>query len=143
MSIPVYKNERKNPMSSMVSGPEPRYRYAKPTDKPQLGKPPHLDTDINNYNLPVIDVQTEKRNFPGYSEANYFSLTDIRQGDYSGTTETDSTFKEDEATEMMIRRGYLQPDRQGGRTGYTKINQTSGGPGRSWKSTSNNSKRKN
>jgi hypothetical protein len=76
-------------MEAMTSGPEPRWTYAKPTEKAQPGMPKQLGYDIKAYNLPVIDVQTEKRNFPGYTEANYYSLDEIRMGDESGTTETD------------------------------------------------------
>src|SRR6266436_3460985 len=92
MSIPVYKNERKNPMSGMTSGPEPRWTYGRPTEKPQFGKPPDLGTDINSYSLPAIDTQTERRNFPGYGEAQYLTMADLQDKtqDSSGTTETDS-----------------------------------------------------
>lgn len=46
-------------------------------------------TDINAYNLPVCDVQSQRRNFPGNTEAQYFTLVDIIEGDTFGTTETD------------------------------------------------------
>lgn len=114
---------------------EPRWTYSKPTEKPQVGKPKNLGTERKSYNLPAIDVQSARRNFPGYSEAQCYTLTDMRRGDYSGTTETDSQFKE----EMLIRRGYPEMDAKGGPTGYTKIYQTSGGTGRPWKSTSKRS----
>lgn len=48
-----------------------------------------MNTDINSYNLPVTDVQSQRRNFPGYSEQVFFSLEEIQQGDSAGTTETD------------------------------------------------------
>ena len=38
----------------------------------------------------MIDVRNERRNFPGYREANVFSLTDMQGGDSSGTTDTDA-----------------------------------------------------
>lgn len=69
---------------------EPRYTYAKPTEKPQHGKPPELGYNIEAYKLPVTDTQTERRNFPGYTEAQVYSLDELRDGDTGGTTETDS-----------------------------------------------------
>ena len=42
------------------------------------------------YNLPICDVDSERRNFPGFTEQEFFTLADIQQGDSSGTTETDS-----------------------------------------------------
>lgn len=42
--------------------------------------------NISSYNLPVCDTQSERRNFPGYTEyENMLPMTDE-----SGTTETDS-----------------------------------------------------
>lgn len=70
------------------------------------------DNDINSYNLPVCDVQSERRNFPGTTEAQYFTLVDIVEGDTAGTTETDS------------KTAPSSP-------GYTRINKTSG-PGSKW-----------
>lgn len=85
----------------------PVYKYAKPTEKPQFGKPPALGYKIKEYKLPVTDTQTERRNFPGYGESTYFTLADMQQGDTSGTTETDSATGKSEG-------------------GYTKINQKKG-----------------
>lgn len=45
---------------------------------------------ISSYKLPTTDQDKERRNFPGYSEHKVYSLEDLRQGDTSGTTETDS-----------------------------------------------------
>lgn len=56
-----------------------------------------------NYNLPVTDVDTEKRNFPGYHEYELEATWDTE-----GTTETDSV---------------TDP---GGEGGYTKINRNQG-----------------
>lgn len=47
-------------------------------------------SNINDYKLPIIDVCDQRRNFPGYTEEQVYSLADIQQGDTSGTTETDS-----------------------------------------------------
>lgn len=48
------------------------------------------NTNIESYNLPICDVQTQRRNFPGYSESQVYSLADLQMGDTSGTTDTDS-----------------------------------------------------
>lgn len=87
---PSHGAGRTAPRSDMVSPREPRYDYAAPTIKKQFGKPPALGYDIAAYKLPDIDVQTQMRNFPGYTESQPYSLDDIRMGDTSGTTETDS-----------------------------------------------------
>lgn len=140
MAIPVYKGMRKEPMSEgrgpsgSPTGPRgstPRYTYTSPTLKTQHPFPENCGTDINNYLLPAVDVQRERRNYPGYDENQVHGLEDILQGDFSGTTDTDYATHE-----------YTQPQRQpylnrtGGRGGYTRINQRSGGKGRSWKTTS-------
>lgn len=118
---PSHGAGRTAPMSGQVSGKEPRYDYASPTIKQQFGKPPALGYDIAEYGLPAIDVQSEMRNFPGYTEANYYSLENIQDGDISGATDSDS------ATEKLPGRN------TGG--GYTKINQKSG-PRSKWNSRS-------
>lgn len=46
--------------------------------------------DISSYSLPITDVDTTKRNFPGYAMEMEYSLEEIIAGDSSGTTETDS-----------------------------------------------------
>src|SRR5437016_1765361 len=90
------------------SGATPRYTYTSPPIKTQPGLPKELGTNIESYRLPVTDVQTHRRNYLGYTESQPFSLEDIRGGDISGSTETDS------ATETK------------GSGGYTKINQKKG-----------------
>lgn len=50
----------------------------------------HYAVTTESYVLPVIDVDNQRRNFPGYTESQPFSLAEILQGDESGTTETDS-----------------------------------------------------
>lgn len=45
---------------------------------------------IKEYNLKGTDVDKSRRNFPGYTEKQYFTLQDIQSGDTAGTTETDS-----------------------------------------------------
>lgn len=47
-------------------------------------------TNIKAYNLPICNVETQRRNFEGVGEAQYFTLVDIVNGDTAGTTETDS-----------------------------------------------------
>lgn len=42
-----------------------------------------------DYKLPVCDTQTERRNFPGYMEEQFYTLPEIQEGDTSGTTDTD------------------------------------------------------
>lgn len=64
-------------------------------------------SDIQDYNLPVVDVCNARRNFPGYSEDTYYTYAELIQGDTAGTTETDS-----------------KTDTKGS-GGYTKINSKS------------------
>ena len=45
---------------------------------------------IKDYKLPVIDTQSQKRNFPGYEKKQWYSLDEIRAGDIGLTTDTDS-----------------------------------------------------
>ncbi len=45
---------------------------------------------IHDYKLPVIDTQEQKRNFPGYEEKQWYTLSELREGDYGGTTDTDA-----------------------------------------------------
>lgn len=65
-------------------------------------------SNIGAYGLPITDVQEKKRNFSGYQVNQYFSLADMQDGDYAGTTETDSK---------------TDPKGSGG---YSKINQKQG-----------------
>ena len=89
-----------------------RYTYARPTEKPQPKKEPITSYNIDDYGLPVIDVQTARRNFPGYAEAQVYSLEDMQGGDISGATDTDAYTHE------------MKGKNSGG--GYTKINQRMG-----------------
>lgn len=103
-------------MANMTSGKEPRWTYASPTEKAQHGKPAALGESIAEYDLPEINVDVERRNFPGCETNQYFTLEDIQSGDDSGATDTDV------ATHKMSGKN------TGG--GYTTINQTSGSRGR-------------
>src|SRR5215831_9605586 len=84
----------------MTSGAEPRWKYARPTEKAQHGKPwtheggAQLPRDREEYVLPVIDVQTERRNYPGVTEETFWTAEELADavGDTWGTTETDSTY---------------------------------------------------
>ena len=81
---------------------------------------------IKGYKLPVCDVDTEKRNFPGYEEKQWYSLDEIRDGDFFGTTDTDEkTDKKD---------SYHGPYQ--GKGGYSKINRKAGPTMRPYKSSS-------
>jgi hypothetical protein len=51
---------------------------------------PKYGNKIESYKLPAMDCQEERRNFPGYEEKEYYTLDEIRKGDQSGITETDS-----------------------------------------------------
>lgn len=75
---------------------------------------------LSEYKLPVIDTETQRRNFPGYEKKQYYTLEEIRKGDPSGTTDTDS--KTDD------------PDEDD--AGYTNINKKKGPTMRPWKSSS-------
>lgn len=54
------------------------------------GKIMEQGTNLGSYMLPVNDTQKVKRNFPGYEKRTVYSLEDLKKGDSSGTTETDS-----------------------------------------------------
>lgn len=45
---------------------------------------------IEGYKLPVCDTQEERRNFKGAEKKVYYSLEDLRLGDWAGSTDTDS-----------------------------------------------------
>lgn len=64
-------------------------------------------TNIEAFRLKDADVQEVRRNFSGYQVNTYYNLADMQDGDYAGTTETDS------ATEKGVG-------------GYTKINKKHG-----------------
>lgn len=68
----------------------PKVQLPQPTEKATLGKPSELGYHIEAYKLPVIDTQESLRNFSGYQVSQPYSLSEIQQGDTSGTTETDS-----------------------------------------------------
>jgi hypothetical protein len=99
------------------------YSYAKPTEKQQHGLAKNCGTDIQNYELPLCDVDIQRRNFPGYTEAKVYSIEDIVEGDRSGSTDTDYNTHQNYGTDRSD-------------SGYTRINKKSGGKGRSWKTTS-------
>ena len=63
--------------------------------------------NTEDYKLPVCDVDKEKRNFPGYKEEVPFTLDELREGDTSGTTDSDLK------THGKPSKGYD--------SGYTKI----------------------
>ena len=74
--------------------------------------------DISEYKLKGTDTQKERRNFPGFEKGVWYTLDELRDGDYAGMTETDSkTSGKEDGT-------------------YTKINKKSGKGGRPWKSSS-------
>jgi hypothetical protein len=51
---------------------------------------------IKGYKLPVCDVDTEKRNFPGYKKQVLYSLQDLKTGqDNVVSTETRGKKKDD------------------------------------------------
>jgi hypothetical protein len=45
---------------------------------------------IADYKLPVIDTQTQKRNFPGSDKKQYYTMADMQAEGQAGTTDTDS-----------------------------------------------------
>jgi len=109
MAVYANRGKRTEPQYGIEgSSATTRWTYTRPTEKPQPKKEPITSYDIDDYGLPVIDTQTQRRNFPGYTESQVYSLADLQMGDTSGTTETDSA---------------THPQGSGG---YTKINQKSG-----------------
>jgi hypothetical protein len=77
----------------------------------------HLDS----YELPVHD-EKEMRNFPSVGKKEYYTLDDIRNGDWSGTTDTDDVTDE-ERDRSKTRDHSREPSKEGG---YSKINVTQG-----------------
>lgn len=66
---------------------------------------------IGSYNLPVCDVQEKKRNFPGYTESQVYTLDELRGGDTSGTTDTDSKTSsqgDEGSTRIYNKRGKVR-----------------------------------
>jgi hypothetical protein len=55
-----------------------------------FGKLPSSFVHIDDYDLPVTDVDTARRNFPGFNEGQYCSIEDLQKGDTEGTTDSDS-----------------------------------------------------
>ncbi|SRR5258708_25862421 len=114
MAVYAHRGERTEPQYNILGTSRtsrtdpPRWTYSKPTVKSQPGLPTELGTDIESYKLPVVDVDTSRRNYPGYDKQEVYTMEDIQQGDISGTTETDSS---------------THPQGSGG---YTKINQKMG-----------------
>jgi hypothetical protein len=66
---------------------------------------------IKGYKLPVTDVDTARRNFPGYEKKQWYNLEELREGDYGGTTDTDS--------ETDVKTPGVGP--YNNKTGYSKI----------------------
>ena len=60
---------------------------------------------IKDYKLPVCDVDTEKRNYEGYEKKVYYSLQDLRLGDWAGSTDTDSE-TDDRVDLPQLGKGY-------------------------------------
>ncbi len=81
---------------------------------------------IEGYKLPIIDTQTEKRNFPGYDKKQWYSLEELRSGDIGGTTDTD--------TETDVKAPAVEPYNK--RSGYSQINRKSGSKPRPTKTSS-------
>lgn len=84
------------------------------------------DDRLGDYKLPVCDTNRERRNFEGYEKKQWYSLDEIRQGDFFGTTDTDSnTDVKEKATGPYSGKG-----------GYSKINRSARPQMRSFKSSS-------
>ena len=81
---------------------------------------------IKDYKLPVVDTDTARRNFPGYEEKQWYSLDEIRDGDFFGTTDTDA--------KTDVKDSYQGPYQ--GKGGYSKINRKAGANMRGFKSSS-------
>jgi hypothetical protein len=47
-------------------------------------------TNIEAFKLKDTDVQEARRNFSGYQVNQYYNLADMQDGDYAGTTDTDT-----------------------------------------------------
>ena len=76
-----------------------------------------------DYELPVTNVNRERRNFEGFEKNQWYTLAELQEAEYAGTTDTDS-----------------QTDPQGEERGYTPINKKHGKGGRPWKSSSRKTK---
>ena len=82
-----------------------------------MGQTRTKDSQLAKYKLPITDVDRARRNFEGYEKNQWYSLGEIQEGDFGGTTETDSKTAPESG-------------------GYSTINQKSGKDGRPWKSSS-------
>jgi len=120
MAVYANKGKRTEPQYGIEgSSATTRWTYQRPTEKPQPKKEPITSYDIDDYGLPVIDVQTQRRNFPGYTESQVYSLADLQMGDTAGTTETDSF------TEPKGSGGYTRINKKSGRSQHVPIKSTS------------------
>lgn len=69
------------------------------------------DDRLGGYKLPVCDVDTERRNFPGTEKKQWYTLDEIREGDFFGTTDTDSeTDVDKKPVGMYMGRGNYTKD---------------------------------
>ena len=84
------------------------------------------DDRLGDYKLPVCDTQKERRNFEGYEKKQWYSLDEIRQGDFFGTTDTDS--------DTDVKEKNTGP--YSGKGGYSKINRSARPKMRPYKSSS-------
>lgn len=69
------------------------------------------DDRKSGYELPICDVDKEKRNFAGVEKKQWYNLDEIRQGDFFGTTDTD-----EDTDDKMDNTGPYS-----GQGGYSKI----------------------
>jgi hypothetical protein len=81
-------------------------------DPPSTGLSKVSGITMDDYHLPVTDVQTARRNFPGYTVEESTTMQDLVTGETEGTTDTD----------------YATHKHYGEESGYTKINKKSGKP---------------
>ena len=70
--------------------------------------------EIGKYNLPIVNVDEQRRNFHNWDVSKPFDLNEILEGDTAGTTDTDSVSRVKES----YNRGFAARDRA---TGYTRI----------------------
>lgn len=73
---------------------------------------------IDAYELPATDVQESMRNFPGCDKETYYTMDDIRHGDWSGTTDTDIDTEDHDEHYMEDIKDYSHK----GTRQYSKIN---------------------
>lgn len=78
--------------------------------------------ESKDYKLPTTDTQKDRRNFPGYEKKQYHSLEDLKKGDPSGMTESDSktSGKNDgQYTDINKKSGKGARDHGGQKLGFT------------------------